>query len=411
MAYTKCIHYSVRTLNKQKIKFAGSHNHFLPDKASAKRVRNTCDEGRESASFNGVELKLLMEKFLATIIRATGAHAGAVRTLTATRFELNMLASLGLPGEVVRGESLVGSGCGVCGKALEAEGIYVASDLGLCMQRCGTAYFGEACKHVLALPLIPANKPAEPVGVLTLFFAAAQDASAHEVRALGAYAELICAALESARSNAENRRIALLAERQSIANEIHDSLAQTLYFAKMRSSLLLEAMRTENELLAFRCARDIDESLDSGQKAVRELVTHFRCQMDAEGLQHALQKLAKDFHERTDIPLEYANRVTDMELPLEHELQVFLIVREALVNIGTHSGATAAQLTVDRSDGRYVFVVEDNGGGGCSNTPLEGHYGLMIMRERAARIGGEVQVESFEGLGTRVRLSFSISAA
>lgn len=354
---------------------------------------------------------MLMEKYLATIIRATRANAGAVRLLSANHFELQLLASAGLPGEVAQDESSVGSGCGVCGQAASTGGMHASSDLGLCMQRCGTAYFGATCKHVVALPLVHPHKQAEPLGVLTLFFATAEDMLADKGPALGAYAELIYAAVEGARNNAENRRMALLAERRSIANEIHDSLAQTLYYAKMRSSLLLEAMRTNNELLAFKCARDIDESLDSGQKSVRELVTHFRCQMDTQGLQHALQKLAQDFYERTDIPLEYINHVTDMALPLEHELQVFLIVREALVNIGSHSGATAAHLTVDSSDGRYVIVVKDNGSGGCSNQPLEGHYGLMIMRERATRIGGDVQVESFEGLGTCVRLSFAIPAA
>ena len=99
-----------------------------------------------------------------------------------------------------------------------------------------------------------------------------------------------------------------------------------------------------------------------------------------------------------------------MDLPLEYELQIFLIVREALVNVSTHSGATSVHLTVERSDGRYAFTVEDNGAG-CGNSPADGHYGMMIMRERALRIGGEVLVESFAGLGTRVRLIFPVPAA
>lgn len=399
-------------LSKQKIKLVGGYLHALAEKVRAEHVRKPGQKnGNGDAAPDGSpELAALMGKFLLPVLKATAATAGAVRILSANRKELLLVASVGLPPDVAQGESLVGSGCGVCGKAVSASGIQASSDLGVCMQRCGNGYFGAACQHVLALPLEPSGNPAEQIGVLSLFFAAAKVLSADEMKAMRTYAELLAAAWESAKLNAENRRIALLAERQSIANEIHDSLAQTLYYAKMRSSLLLEAMRTKNELLAYKCARDIDESLAGGQKAVRELVTHFRCQMDSEGLQHALQKLVKDFFERTDIPLEYVNRVAEMELPLEHELQVFLIVREALVNIGTHSGATAAHLTIERNDGHYVIVVEDNGGGVCSNVALEGHYGLMIMRERAARIGGEVQVESFEGLGTRVRLSFSIPA-
>lgn len=389
----------------------GGRNHSFADKANATRARQITDEKNEPAQTGKLELTALMEEFLAPILKATGAHAGVVRMLTSNHLGLQMVASTGLPVDVVAGESLVESGCGVCGEAVSGSGMHAISDLSICMERCGTDFFNAACKRVVALPLMRPDALAETVGVLTLFFADAGKIRADEAKTLASYATLISAALENERKHAENRRVALLAERQSIANEIHDSLAQTLYFAKMRSSLLLEAMRTKNELLAFKCARDIDESLDNGQKSVRELVTHFRCQMDTEGLQHALQKLARDFFERTDIPLEYMNRVGEMNLPLEHELQIFLIVREALVNIGSHSGATAAHLTVDRGDERYEIVVKDNGSGGCSNTPREGHYGLTIMRERAARIGGEVQVESFAGLGTCVRLSFSIPTA
>ena len=85
---------------------------------------------------------------------------------------------------------------------------------------------------------------------------------------------------------------------------------------------------------------------------------------------------------------------------------MYHIVREALANIATHSGATHARLIVDYIRDCYVFTVEDNGRRGGAFTPVEGHYGIMIMRERAQRIGGEIKVESSKGLGTRVQLFF-----
>jgi two-component system, NarL family, nitrate/nitrite sensor histidine kinase NarX len=197
-----------------------------------------------------------------------------------------------------------------------------------------------------------------------------------------------------------------MAERQAIANEIHDSLAQNLVYGRMRMSMLQEALRKNDELLAHKCLHDVNEALDSGQKSVRELITHFRCQMDPLGLQHALQVLVNDFCERTGIALEYSNRVTDPGLPLEHELQVYNIVREVLANIAAHSGATQARMLVSRRNGRYAIAIEDNGVGISGTLPEEGHYGLSIMRERAQRIGAEIEMESSKGLGTKVRLSF-----
>jgi nitrate/nitrite-specific signal transduction histidine kinase len=61
---------------------------------------------------------------------------------------------------------------------------------------------------------------------------------------------------------------------------------------------------------------------------------------------------------------------------------------------------------VEFSGNYYVFTIKDNGSGGCAFTPVEGHYGMMIMRERAQRIGGEIKVESSKGFGTHVQLFF-----
>ena len=129
--------------------------------------------------------------------------------------------------------------------------------------------------------------------------------------------------------------------------------------------------------------------------------------MDPLGLQHALQILVNEFGERTGIALEYSNRVSDPGLPLDHELQIYNIVREVLANIAAHSGATHASIQVIRKGRRYMFIIEDNGMGMSGDTTLEGHYGLTIMRERAQRIGAEIEVESAEGHGTRVRLSLA----
>jgi two-component system nitrate/nitrite sensor histidine kinase NarX len=193
-------------------------------------------------------------------------------------------------------------------------------------------------------------------------------------------------------------------ERQSLANEIHDSLAQTLNFARMSTTLLSDAVRNSNEVMATKYARDIDEALETSQKSVRSLITDFRSEMDPAGLLHALQLLTEEFGQRHGIVLDCSLRVADLDLPLEHEIQAYNIVREALSNIAKHSSASHARLIVDHLCGFYVFTIEDNGVGTFS--PVDGHYGIVIMRERAQRIGGEIKVESTKGLGTCVQLFF-----
>jgi len=390
---------------KPKIHLVGGCASSFVNEVASRHVPESGNDSNESAASRGGEAGVLLEGLLATILKALDASAGIVRVLSPDGHVLRTIASVGMPAEICQSESVVDAGCGVCGKSTSTQ-LVKSSDTDFCKSRYGADFFGAACKFLLAVPL-GVGDDGESAGVITLFFAEQKNVTDDVKRTLNSYAELIHIALKNVWMNEDCHQVNPLAERQSIANEIHDSLAQTLYYAKIRASLLLDAMKNDNDLLAFKCAQDIDEALEGSQKTVRELVTHFRCQMDPKGLKFALQKLVKDFGARTSITLKYDNQVEEMDLPLEYELQIFLIVREAMVNIATHSGASVARLIVACSDGKYQFTIEDNGGGVGSEAPPEGHYGLAIMRERALRIGGEVEVESLDGMGTRVRLIFT----
>lgn len=348
------------------------------------------------------DLWALAVDLLGSAVRSLDAVGGIVRLVSPDSQTLQIVGAIGLPAEVCEDESVVNIGCGVCGKAACDRSIHTSATA-VCARRPSRNLSGAGCEYVVAAPLEYCGKL---FGVFTLFFATAENVPDDIAQSLRPYAELIGIALESARKNIESQRIQLMAERQAMANEIHDSLAHTLYYARMRMGLLLEAVRTQDEQLALKCAHDLDDALGNGQKAMREIITHFRCQMDPLGLQYALQTLVNEFRDRAGITMMYANRVANLELPLEHELQVFHIVREALANVASHSAATYASLTVERDNGYYVFTIADNGAG-YGGTPREGHYGLMIMRERALRIGGEIGIESTEGSGTRVQLKFS----
>ena len=358
----------------------------------------------EAEAASGGELSVLLDGFLETIIKSVGASAGAIRIISPDGQELHIAGASGLPPGVLECESHVDLHCGVCGQVVRDGGIHSTEAVN-CAWRTEQLFFGANCKRIVAVPLEFRGKL---IGVFNLFFDSGSEIADDATRTLRSFADLIGIALENARLARENRRMNLMAERQAIANEIHDSLAQTLVYSRMRLSMLQEALRTDDDLLAYKCLQDVNEALGSGQKSVRELITHFRCQLDPLGLQHALQVLVDEFGERTGIALEYSNRVADIGLPLEHELQVFHIVREVLANIATHSGASRASLRVELKEGCCLFTIEDNGAGMSGAAP-EGHYGLTIMRERAQRIGAQIKVESAAGSGTCVRLSLPTS--
>ena len=350
-------------------------------------------------------VKSLLEELLESLIDSVNASCGIIRLLSPHGQTLQLINSVGLPADLLEAERAVDTNCETCNKAFNVRGIYSAN-LRACKTPQDCRYAGCQIQSLISATIENHATPKNPFGMLTLFFNDAQEPFERTSKTVLAFARLLGAIIEHNKSNRDAKRADLIAERQAIANEIHDSLAQSLVYTRMRTSLLLEAIRTHNELMVTKYAHDIDEALENSQKTVRELITDFRCSMDPSGLLHALQTLTTQFCHRNEIELEYFNRVSNLELPLEYEIQVYHIVQEALANIATHSEATHARLIAEFSGNYYVFTIEDNGSGGCTFTPVEGHYGMMIMRERAQRIGGEIKVESSKGVGTRVQLSF-----
>jgi two-component system nitrate/nitrite sensor histidine kinase NarX len=362
-------------------------------------------ESLELAASRAGDFKPVVEKLLETLISNVNATSGVARILPTHGQTHQLFSSVGLPAELLKLGSELELNCEISCKASIGRGIYT-TNLSACKKRRDCRNVDCQIKSLITAPIESRIPSSKPIGMITLFFSEPQGPFENISKTVLSFTDLLSTLVEHNRSTREAKRSELIAERQSIANEIHDSLAQSLAYTRIRTSLLLESIRTLNAGMISKYAHDIDDSLENSQKTVRELITDFRCSVDPSGLLHALQTIVDEFRHRNDIELEYINLVANLELPLEYEIQVSHIVQEALANIATHSGATHARLVVDLSDDYYVFTIDDNGSGGCTFTPIEGHYGMRIMRERAQRIGGEIKVESTESVGTRVRLFF-----
>lgn len=347
----------------------------------------------------------LLNGFLDTIVRMTGARAAALRFLSEAERELTLGASHALPKDLIRCESCVPLHCGICGEAAVKGQIYSSSS-DYCAQRSGEDFFREDCLGVVAIPLDFRN---HCLGVFTLFFETEQTLDEATRQLLNSYAELIGLSLDNARLAQENQRINLVAERQAIANEIHDSLSQTLFYARLRMSVLNEALDSNQLVQAKDCVTDLGDALDQAQKSVRELITHFRCPMDPLGLHHALHMLIEGFKVRSSITFDFQHPLQQAEFTMEQELQVFHILREALNNITAHSQATWAHLVISHGSDNVQFMVTDNGVGMHHPFSPMGHYGLTIMHERARRIGATLDIHTAADVGTQITLTLPIS--
>ncbi len=353
----------------------------------------------------GSDLDALLLRFLVPIMRMAGAGAGAVRLLSPEGDRLQMVSSIGLPEGVVCSEHAVDAGCGACGSAFAGDAIVWSSDVGHCARHNTTAYFGDVCQRLLAVPM---THRGQVLGLYNLFFAGEVRLGDETTTLFKTIGELLGLALHNARLERANLEATRLAERQTMAAEVHDSIAQTLAFVKMRMPLLESAIGAGGEAAALRYCADVRQAVTTAHTNLRVLLGQCRAPMDPRGLKPALDASVATFRAATQVELVFEDHAPALHLTPVQETQVFGIVQEALANIARHAGARHAWLGIEQNAEQVDVVVEDDGAGlsAAAAYPAGSHFGLDIMRQRAARLGGALEIGARAAGGTRVRLSF-----
>ncbi len=200
-------------------------------------------------------------------------------------------------------------------------------------------------------------------------------------------------------------------ERARLSAELHDSLAQTLAGIKMQVRVLDETLHQGDEERTWQEIEKIEESLEEANIELRELIAHFRAPVGEAGLLPAIERAVERFRrDCPDVRALLQVQWENMSLLAEHELQVTRVVQEALANVRKHAHASTVRILLsgDAETGRCRVLVEDDGVG-FADPPREGggaHIGMSLLRDRAARLGGRIQVESEPDEGARVALEF-----
>jgi len=362
-----------------------------------------------SSLSDDADVERLLARFLPTMVRLAGAAAGAVRVATPDGAHLRLIGSIGLPAELVQQERYVPITCGICGKAVREQS-EVCDSSEPCREATALGYFGSQCKRVVAVPLRHRNRV---MGVYNLFMSGSAPVPDEVSLLFSSISEHLGMALENARLTRENIRATLVNERQMLASEVHDSLAQTLAYMKIRLAFLSEAIRAGDDPLAQKYLADVEQGMDSAYGRLRELLTHFRDRMDPRGLVPALRDLVEGYEARTGIRTEFEVRAPEPELTPEQELHVYHVVQEALTNASKHARARHVAVGIDLAGSDYMVTVRDDGTGlGTGSDSRFGmQFGLSIMRERAQRLGGDVAIAGSVGEGTQVELRFPARSA
>lgn len=194
-------------------------------------------------------------------------------------------------------------------------------------------------------------------------------------------------------------------ERKRIARELHDETAQTLAALLIRLRLARAATDTEVRDAMFD---DVKEEISKALDGVRRFARGLRPPaLDELGLVAAVESHARALQEAVGLEIGIdADPISGLLSP-ETELALYRIIQEALSNALRHADAKTATVTIRRESGRIITVVEDDGRGFSVDEAMAGPdtgLGLFGMQERAAYVGGHLEIHSEPGHGTRIEI-------
>lgn len=278
---------------------------------------------------------------------------------------------------------------------------------------CNTVFPGYRCKDDLEeCNLVSAGYSSfasvvlisrqRSLGVLTLFSNDQSSFTSDFMQLLECIGHQLGVAVENASFHQRTEQMAILEERTRISREMHDSLAQTLGWLRIKTELLEDDLRlgeierTKEDLTAIRrvvrdACYDVRESIDG----LRTRPTG--------GLTTTAAAWISEFSQRSDLQTEFYAKDGAVPLSAVVEAELLRILQEGLTNVRKHAQAQMVRVDFQIKGSFTELVIEDDGEGFDYQVEQDsGHYGLRIMRERAERLGGTFNIESSPENGTKI---------
>lgn len=247
------------------------------------------------------------------------------------------------------------------------------------------------------------------IGWLSLHHSEPRAYTQHHAALAQTIANQAATAIQNAQLYGQARRLAALEERQRLARELHDSVSQVLYgigLGARTAGALLDRAAIAPELRSS-LAEPLDYVLslaEAGLAEMRALIFELRPEsLEREGLVAALSRQAAALRARYRLQV-HTDLCEEPPLPFDAKEAFYRIAQEALHNVAKHAQASRVDIQLCRRQGEIVLELADDGVGFDPQAEYSGHMGLNSMRERAAQIGGMLEVESQAGQGSVVRL-------
>jgi two-component system NarL family sensor kinase len=266
-------------------------------------------------------------------------------------------------------------------------------------------------RHLRCHASVPLYVDDRRLGILNVASVDWRELTEDELNLLSTVGALVSLAIERTRLAERGATLAAAEERNRIARDIHDTIAQSLAAVTMQlesADALLEAPNPSRAAETVRRALELTRT--TLEEARHSVVAIRTTPLANRGLLGALRALPDEIAAATGSRLSITvERIGgDGTLPTALEIGAYHIVREALTNVARHAGATSADVRLEERDGTLRLRVSDDGAGFDVARVSAERFGLVGMRERAHLLGGELRIDSAPGRGTTLEVDLPI---
>jgi two-component system, NarL family, sensor kinase len=252
---------------------------------------------------------------------------------------------------------------------------------------------------------IPLYARGKKLGVMNVASAEWRQLSADDLRILHTIGDMLGIAIERARLLEGSIEAGAAEERNRLAREIHDTLAQGLSATALQLETAEALLESDGAPERVRAAvrRALETTRENLREARRSVLDLRGAQLQGRSLAEAIAELCTSAPERADgVRVEFRSIGAARPVPARVETALYRVAQEALSNALRHANAKQISVQLSAEPKRIMLSVTDDGVGFEVCKPRDGHFGLVGMRERVRLLGGEICVYSRDGAGTHV---------
>ena len=394
--------YCLKTL---KLIFMNTHQHSTHELIILNRIAEALN--RE------VDVQRALQTALASIVELFNLETGWVFLIDEETDKFYTAATYGLPPALAEHPRRMGGTCACiddyrCGDMQGAENINAITCTRLKNLKEDTA----GLKYHASIPLYAGEN--DELGVLNVASTDWREIDEEDLRLLHTVGDLVSIAVERARLFRRSAEIGAMEERNRLAREIHDTIAQGLAAIALKletADALLEHDQPDTEKLRETIQKTLKITRANMEEARRSVMDLRAAPLEGKTLPQAIRALLEDSELHTSLGTHSEVMGSSPPLPVRISAGLYRIAQEAINNVRKHAKATSLHVVLVLLPERVKLIVEDDGKGfDPSHIRKKGRYGLIGLEERVKMLGGVLDIASSPDSGTRLEVTIPLEA-